>query len=96
MRAVDAKIRFPGLQGLLLTRLLERLAAPCDGGRTVVVAPAGSSKTTLLAQFASSAGVPVAWSRLASLSPLPLHQPVRRVQLRHNGGRPAPARGEIR
>jgi DNA-binding SARP family transcriptional activator len=35
----------------------------CDRRATLVVAPAGYGKTTLLAQFSAAAGVPVAWYR---------------------------------
>ncbi len=46
-------------------RLLERLAAVRDTPLTLVCAPAGYGKTTLLVEWAASAGMPVAWMSLS-------------------------------
>ncbi|HEX5166525.1 MAG TPA: LuxR C-terminal-related transcriptional regulator [Thermomicrobiales bacterium] len=47
-------------------RLIERLREAPDGSVTLVVAPAGYGKSTLLAQWAASSDVPVAWVSLTA------------------------------
>jgi LuxR family transcriptional regulator, maltose regulon positive regulatory protein len=47
-------------------RLVERLSAALDRKLTLVSAPAGFGKTTLLAEWAAGCGRPVAWLSLDS------------------------------
>src|SRR5262245_23175681 len=63
---VPAKIRVPEADALPRERLESRLAALWTHRLGLVIAPAGSGKTTRLARFAASAGVPVAWYRAES------------------------------
>ena len=60
---VPAKIRVPAPDALPRERLEVRLAHAWRHRLTLVVAPAGSGKTTLVARFAAQAGVPVGWYR---------------------------------
>jgi DNA-binding SARP family transcriptional activator len=60
---VPAKIRVPAPDALPRERLEVRLADAWRHRLTLVVAPAGSGKTTLVARFAAGAGVPVGWYR---------------------------------
>lgn len=60
---VPAKVRIPVHDALPRERLETRLAASWGHRLTLVVAPAGSGKTTLVARFAAQAGVPVGWYR---------------------------------
>ena len=60
---VPAKIRVPAPDALPRERLEVRLADAWRHRLTLVVAPAGSGKTTLVARFAAQAGVPVGWYR---------------------------------
>lgn len=60
---VPAKIRVPVTESLPRERLEGRLSGALRHRLTLVIAPAGSGKTTLVARFAASAGVPVAWYR---------------------------------
>jgi DNA-binding SARP family transcriptional activator len=63
---VAAKLRVPAADSYGLARL-DVLMGRLWGRRLgLVVAPAGAGKTTLIARFASSAGVPVAWYRCES------------------------------
>jgi serine/threonine-protein kinase PknK len=62
-RVVPAKIRIPTTQALARTRLEARLAEAWRHRLTLVIAPAGSGKTTLVAGFASAADAPVGWYR---------------------------------
>jgi len=63
---VPAKIRIPAPEALERSRLEARLGEAWRHRLTLVVAPAGSGKTTLVARFAASAGVPVGWYRAES------------------------------
>jgi DNA-binding SARP family transcriptional activator len=60
---VPAKIRIPAPQALQRTRLEARLAEAWRHRLTLVVAPAGSGKTTLVARFATGTDAPVGWYR---------------------------------
>ncbi len=60
---VPAKIRVPSPDALPRQRLEARLLDAWRHRLTLVVAPAGSGKTTLVARFAAQAGVPVGWYR---------------------------------
>ena len=60
---VPAKIRVPSPDALPRERLEARLADAWRHRLTLVVAPAGSGKTTLVARFAAQATVPVGWYR---------------------------------
>ena len=60
---VPAKIRVPSPDALPRERLEARLADAWRHRLTLVVAPAGSGKTTLVARFAARATVPVGWYR---------------------------------
>lgn len=60
---VPAKVRIPAAAALPRERLESRLAEAFARRLTLVVAPAGSGKTTLVARFAATSGVPVAWYR---------------------------------
>jgi DNA-binding SARP family transcriptional activator len=60
---VPGKTRVPQQDVLRRERLEARLRAIWDHRLGMVVAPAGSGKTSLLARFARTAGVPVAWYR---------------------------------
>src|SRR5438874_15974 len=59
--APAAKIRPPRVLALDRERLMGPMAWPFVYRLGVVVAPAGSGKTTFLAQFAANAPGPVAW-----------------------------------
>jgi DNA-binding SARP family transcriptional activator len=66
VRAVAAKVRVPTPDSYGVARLdalMERLWRRRLG---LVVGPAGSGKTTVLARFASTSGAPVAWYRCES------------------------------
>ena len=60
---VPAKIRVPVAEALPRERLESRLEAAWRHRLTLVIAPAGSGKTTLVARFAAASGVPVGWYR---------------------------------
>ncbi len=60
---VPAKIRVPASDSLARERLERRLATAWRQRLTLVIAPAGSGKTTLVARFAASSGVPAGWYR---------------------------------
>jgi DNA-binding SARP family transcriptional activator len=62
---VAAKVRAPGFSGPALPRerLEARMAAAFERRLTLVIAPAGSGKTTLIGRFAAVSGAPVAWYR---------------------------------
>ncbi len=60
---VPAKVRAPVPDALPRERLEARLAEAFGKRLTLVVAPAGSGKTTLVARFAATSGAPVAWYR---------------------------------
>jgi DNA-binding SARP family transcriptional activator len=60
---VPAKVRVPVTDALPRERLEARLGEAFGRRLTLVVAPAGSGKTTLVARFATTCGVPVAWYR---------------------------------
>ena len=60
---VPAKIRVPSPDALPRERLEARLLDAWRHRLTLVVAPAGSGKTTLVARFAAQAAVPVGWYR---------------------------------
>ena len=64
---VPAKIRVPTPQALARERLEARLAEALHRRLTLVIAPAGSGKTTLVARFAASCGIPVGWYRAEAL-----------------------------
>ncbi len=56
-----AKIRIPKVSALQRQRLTALIATLWDQPLTLIVAPAGSGKTTLAAQLADAAETPVAW-----------------------------------
>ena len=60
---VPAKVRVPVTESLPRERLEARLGEAFRRRLTLVVAPAGSGKTTLVARFATTCGAPVAWYR---------------------------------
>ena len=60
---VPAKVRVPVTDALPRERLEARLGEAFGKRLTLVVAPAGSGKTTLVARFATTCGAPVAWYR---------------------------------
>jgi DNA-binding SARP family transcriptional activator len=60
---VGAKVRVPSVTALVRERLNDRLDRVWRHGLGLVVAPAGSGKTTALAQFAATVDAPVAWYR---------------------------------
>ena len=60
---VPAKVRVPVTDALPRERLEARLGEAFDKRLTLVVAPAGSGKTTLVSRFATTCGAPVAWYR---------------------------------
>jgi len=60
---VPAKVRVPVTDALPRLRLEARLGEAFSHRLTLVVAPAGSGKTTLVARFAATCGAPVAWYR---------------------------------
>ena len=62
-RALGARLRAPRARGVSRFRLDSRLERLWDHRLGLVVGPAGCGKTTLLAQFTSRIGVPVAWYR---------------------------------
>ena len=64
---VPAKIRVPTPQALARERLEARLAEAPHRRLTLVIAPAGSGKTTLVARFAATCGIPVGWYRAEAL-----------------------------
>jgi DNA-binding SARP family transcriptional activator len=64
---VPAKIRVPSPQALPRERLEARLREALGRRLTLVIAPAGSGKTTLVARLASTCGVPVGWYRAEAL-----------------------------
>ena len=61
--------RWPATHGLVRARLLDRLRAHAQ--LTMIIAPAGYGKTTLLAQHASELPDPVAWLRADRLDTTP-------------------------
>jgi DNA-binding SARP family transcriptional activator len=61
----------PPASGLRRERLLERLRTPAR--LTLVVAPAGCGKTTLLSQYSDGASDPVVWHRTDRLDADPAH-----------------------
>jgi DNA-binding SARP family transcriptional activator len=63
--------RCPPTQGLRRERLLERLRTPAR--LTLVLAPAGCGKTTLLAQYSGEASGPIVWHRTDHLDADPTH-----------------------
>lgn len=65
-RVVSARARPPHASGLLRERLRLALEGIWRHRLTLVVAPAGSGKTTTLAQFAATVDCPVAWYRAES------------------------------
>lgn len=62
-RVVPAKVRVPVTAALPRERLETRLRGAWGHRLTLVVAPAGSGKTTLVARLATTAGVPAGWYR---------------------------------
>src|SRR6266508_1929209 len=60
---VSAKVRVPRVTALVRERLNDAFERVWEHGLGLVVAPAGSGKTTALAQFAAALDVPVAWYR---------------------------------
>src|SRR6266511_2237193 len=60
---VGAKVRVPRVTALVRERLNDAFDRVWEHGLGLVVAPAGSGKTTALAQFATAVDVPVAWYR---------------------------------
>ncbi|MGH3825971.1 MAG: AAA family ATPase, partial [Pseudonocardiaceae bacterium] len=68
---VSRRKRWPLPQGLHRARLLDRLRAPAR--LTLVLAPAGCGKTTLLAQYSSEAPGPIVWHRTERLDTDPAH-----------------------
>jgi DNA-binding SARP family transcriptional activator len=62
---------WPQASGLRRERLLERLRIPAH--LTLVLAPAGCGKTTLLAQYSSEASGPIIWHRTDRLDVDPAH-----------------------
>ncbi len=60
---VPAKVRVPPADGLLRERLQARLAGIWQYRLGLVIAPAGSGKTTALANFAAASANPTAWYR---------------------------------
>ncbi len=60
---VPAKVRVPVSDALPRERLEARLGEAFGKRLTLVVAPAGSGKTTLVSRFATTCGAPVAWYR---------------------------------
>ena len=60
---VPAKIRVPAPAALPRERLESRLREALRRRLTLVVAPAGSGKTTLVARLAGTCGMPVGWYR---------------------------------
>ena len=64
---VPAKIRVPTPRALARERLEARLAEAPHRRLTLVIAPAGSGKTTLVARFAATCGIPVGWYRAEAL-----------------------------
>ena len=63
---VPAKIRIPAPEALERSRLDARLEDAWHHRLTLVIAPAGSGKTTLVARFATSSEAPVGWYRAES------------------------------
>lgn len=63
---VPAKLRVPSSLALPRERLEARLGDAFGRRLTLVVAPAGSGKTTLIARFVVNSGAPVAWYRAES------------------------------
>jgi DNA-binding SARP family transcriptional activator len=62
---------WPQAQGLRRERLLDRLRIPAR--LTLVLAPAGYGKTTLLAQHSNEASMPIVWHRTDRLDADPAH-----------------------
>ncbi len=60
---VATKVRIPDVPSMVLDRLDARLEAVWNHRLGLVVAPAGSGKTSLLARFAARAPGPVGWYR---------------------------------
>lgn len=58
---VATKVRVPDIPSMRLDRLDARLEAIWGHRLGLVVAPAGSGKTSLLARFAGRASGPVGW-----------------------------------
>ena len=65
---LGTKLYFPALQPNLVPRprLIDQLQAGIETGRTLslVAAPAGSGKTTMISAWAHSTPLPVAWVSL--------------------------------
>src|SRR5512141_1477313 len=63
---IHTKLRLPSTRASLVPRprLAEQLAAGLRLPLTLIIAPAGSGKTTLAADFARDCGIPVAWLAL--------------------------------
>lgn len=72
-RFLHAKFQLPDLPSLPRHRVLESIRSGSNKPFTLVVAPAGSGKTTALAQFARSSGVPCAWYRAERTESDPRH-----------------------
>lgn len=81
----------PSAQGLRRERLLARLRAPARV--TLVLAPAGCGKTTLLAQYSNEAPSPVIWHRADRLDADPAHFTARLARGLLNGGPPPEVSG---
>lgn len=62
--APQASVVLPPVAGLRRPQLLRALDPVAADALGLVVAPAGTGKTTLLAQWAAALGLPVAWCRL--------------------------------
>jgi len=60
---VPAKLRVPAGSGLARPRLTDKLQDALRTGFGIVVGPAGSGKTTVVAQFLASIDAPSAWYR---------------------------------
>jgi DNA-binding SARP family transcriptional activator len=63
---VAAKVRIPPLDSYGLVRLDALMGRLWSRRLGLIVAPAGSGKTTLMARFATTSGVPTAWYRSES------------------------------
>src|SRR5512142_2468438 len=63
---IRTKMRLPFIQASLVsrTRLQERIAEGLRGPLTLITAPAGFGKTTLVASCVADCGMPIAWLSL--------------------------------